>query len=432
MTSLTPVRRTPSTLPYQMVGGLLLGLAVGLLFPGFGIRLQWVGTAFIQAVQMIVIPIVFSAVTLGICRMGSDIRKLGRIALFSFGWFYLATLIAILVALALNGVFHPGSGAGVVATGKVPPNLALSVDWTKYFLDLIPGNVLAAMAAQKVLPTLVFSALFGVALATMGEQARPIVTLLETVLQAMFRITNWIVSTAPLAIFAIMAWLFASQGSATILALGKLIATMYLALAILVIIFMAIMVALGERPIAVTRQMMGPVMLAFSTRSSEVALPLHFEKLEEMGVSPRIVSIVLPLGYSFNLDGSALYITLATTFLAEAYHITLTWSALLTILGTTLIASKGVANVPAGGLVALATVLTSVGLPVEAITIIAGVDAFMDMGRTAVNVFGNTAAVLLMCRIGGIHDEGQGNAVPLTEDSVSRHVSPGAAWTPTG
>jgi len=320
------------------------------------------------------------------------------------------------VALALNGLFHPGEGAGVVATGKVPPNLALSVDWVKYFLDLIPNNVLAAMAAQKVLPTLVFSVLFGLALATMGEAARPIVALLETILQAMFRVTNWIVSTAPLAIFAIMAWLFASQGSSTILALGKLIGTMYLALAVMVVIFMVIMLMIGERPLAVTRQMMGPVMLAFTTRSSEVALPLHIEKLEEMGVSNRIVSVVLPLGYSFNLDGSALYIALATTFLAEAYHITLSWSALLTILGTTLIASKGVANVPAGGLVALATVLTSIGLPVEAIAIIAGVDAFMDMGRTAVNVFGNTAAVLLLRKFGGFPVENEVAATsPLTQ-----------------
>lgn len=420
MTTLTPIRRKNSTLPFQMAGGLLLGLAVGLLFPTFGVKLQWVGTAFIQAVQMIVIPIVFSAVTLGVCRMGADIKRLGRVAILSFGWFYLATLIAIVVALALNGLFHPGEGAGVVATGKVPPNLALSVDWVKYFLDLIPNNVLAAMAAQKVLPTLVFSVLFGLALATMGEAARPIVALLETILQAMFRVTNWIVSTAPLAIFAIMAWLFASQGSSTILALGKLIGTMYLALAVMVVIFMGIMLMIGERPLAVTRQMMGPVMLAFTTRSSEVALPLHIEKLEEMGVSNRIVSVVLPLGYSFNLDGSALYIALATTFLAEAYHITLSWSALLTILGTTLIASKGVANVPAGGLVALATVLTSIGLPVEAIAIIAGVDAFMDMGRTAVNVFGNTAAVLLLRKIGGFPVENEVAATsPLTQAIVA-------------
>jgi DAACS family dicarboxylate/amino acid:cation (Na+ or H+) symporter len=221
----------------------------------------------------------------------------------------------------------------------------------------------------------------------------------------MFYVTRWIVALGPLAIFAIMAWLFSTQGIDSIVALAKLIGTMYSALIVLVAVFLLLMLALGERPLAVARQMAAPVALAFATRSAEVALPLHFEKLEEMGVPNKVVSVVLPLGYSFNLDGSALYIALATTFLAEAYNVTLTWSALATILMTTLIASKGVANVPAGGLVALATVLTSVGLPVEAIAIIAGVDAFMDMGRTAVNVFGNTTAVLLVRKFGGMSDE---------------------------
>ncbi len=401
----TTQRRRPSTLPLQMLAGLALGLCVGLLFPEFGQKLQWVGTVFIRAVQMIVIPVVFSAVTLGICRMGGDIRKLGRVALVSFGWFYGATLISILVALGLNGLFHPGVGAGLVASGTIPPNLALSVDWIAYLTDLIPANVLAVMAGQKVLPTLVFASIFGLALATMGDKGRPVVGLLEAVMEAMFRMTGWIVSTAPLAIFAIMAWLFASQGLHTILALGKLVAVMYLALAVIVGVFMLIMVAIGEKPLAVARQMLAPVVLAFSTRSSEVVLPLHYEKLEAMGVPNRVVSIVLPLGYSFNLDGSALYIGLTTTFLAEAYHIPLTLSSLTTILVTALIASKGVANIPSGGLIALATVLTSIGLPVEAIAIVAGVDAFMDMGRTAVNVFGNTAAVLLIRKIGGFSAE---------------------------
>jgi dicarboxylate/amino acid:cation (Na+ or H+) symporter, DAACS family len=398
-------QRSPSMLPFFMLGGLVLGLAVGLVFPGFGSKLQWIGTAFIRSIQMIVIPIVFSAVTLGVCRMGSHIGKLGRVALISFGYFYAATAVAIVVALLLNGIVHPGLGAGLLSTGKIPSNLALSVDWSKYILDLIPSNIVAAMAEQKILPTLIFACLFGVALATMRERAAPVIAVLETVLQAMFHVTRWIVALGPLAIFAVMAWLFSTQGIDSIFALAKLIGTMYMALIVLVAVFLLVILALGERPLAVARQMAAPVALAFATRSAEVALPLHFEKLEEMGVPNKIVSIVLPLGYSFNLDGSALYIALATTFLAEAYNVTLTWSALATILMTTLIASKGVANVPAGGLVALATVLTSVGLPVEAIAIIAGVDAFMDMGRTAVNVFGNTTAVLLVSKFGGMSDE---------------------------
>jgi dicarboxylate/amino acid:cation (Na+ or H+) symporter, DAACS family len=396
-----PMWRRSSTLPLQMLAGLVLGLIVGLLWPGVGSVLQPVGTAFIQAIQMIVIPLIFSAVTLGVWRMGENARQLGRVAIVAFVWFYVASFFAILVALGVNGLFHPGVGANVTATGGVPANLAISVDWTRYLLDLIPTNVLAAMAGQRVLPTLVFAILFGSGLARIGDTARPVVGVLEAVLATMFRVTGWIIRLAPFAIFAIMAWLFATKGLGTIVALARLISLMYLGLIIMVLVFWVVLALLGENPITVTRRVLEPVLLGFTTRSSEVTLPVHIGALERMGVPNKVVSLVLPLGYSFNLDGSTLYITLAVTFLAEAYHLQLTWSSELTIILTAMIASKGIANVPSGGLVALASVLTAVGLPVEAIAIVAGVDPFMDMGRTAVNVFGNTVAVKLVQKLGG-------------------------------
>jgi dicarboxylate/amino acid:cation (Na+ or H+) symporter, DAACS family len=396
-------RRAGIGLPLKMLAGLALGLLVGMEWPSFGKTLQPVGTAFIQAVQMIVIPLIFSAVTLGVHRMGENARQLGRVAIVAFGWFYVATLLAVLIGLGVDGLFHPGVGANLVPTGSVPPNLALSVDWTKYVLDLIPTNIVAVMAAQRVLPTLVFAVLFGLALARIGSAtARPVVMLLEAVMAAMFRVTSWIIWTAPFAIFAIMAWLFATQGLTTIAALARLIGEMYIGLIAMVICFWLVLALLREHPFATTRHVLEPLLLAFTTRSSEVTLPVHMETLERMGVPNKVVSLVLPLGYSFNLDGSALYITLAVTFLAEAYHLQLTWSSELTILVTAMIASKGIANIPSGGLIALATVLTAVGLPIEAIAIVAGVDVFMDMGRTAVNVFGNTIAVKLVQKLGGL------------------------------
>lgn len=392
-----------STLPLQMLVGLVLGLIVGIEWPSVGKGLQPIGLAFIQAIQMIVIPLIFSAVALGVYRMGENARQLGRVAVVAFVWFYVATLFAVLVALGLNGLLHPGSGANLVPTGTVSPSLALSVDWTKYLLDLIPTNIVAAMAAQRVLPTLVFAILFGLGLARIGEAiARPAVMLMEAVLAAMFRVTGWIIVLSPLAVFAIMAWLFATQGTAAITALAWLIGSMYLGLLLMVLCFWVVLALLRENPLAITRNVLEPVLLGFTTRSSEVTLPVHIETLERMGIPNKVVSLVLPLGYSFNLDGSTLYVTLAVTFLAEAYHVQLTWASELTILVTAMIASKGIANVPSGGLVALATVLTAIGLPVEAIAIIAGVDAFMDMGRTAVNVFGNTIAVKLVQKLGGL------------------------------
>lgn len=402
MTTARIEHRKPGVpLPLQMLIGLVAGLAIGFFWPSFGAALQPIGTAFIEAIKMVVIPIVFSVVTLGVYKMGTDIKQLGRVALVAFVWFYVATFFAILIALGLDGIFHPGVGANLVPTGKIPPNLAVSVDWVKFLIDLIPSNIVAAMAAQKVLPTLVFAVIFGVALASIGERATPVVRILDAVQTAMFRVTQWIITLSPIAILGIMAWLFATQGGGTILALLRLIATMYLGLVIVILLFCVMMMLMGERPLAVIRKVIEPVMLGFTTRSSEVTLPVHLERLREMGVPDKIVSVVLPLGYSFNLDGTILYMALATTFLAEAYNLSLTWSALATILITTAIASKGIANVPSGGLVALATVLTAIGLPVEAIALIAGVDAFMDMGRTATNVFGNTVAVMLVQKFGG-------------------------------
>ncbi|MFK4683298.1 DAACS family dicarboxylate/amino acid:cation (Na+ or H+) symporter [Bradyrhizobium diazoefficiens] len=292
-----PLFRLP--LVFQMLLGLVLGLGVGLLWPDFGASLRPIGTAFVEAVKMIVIPVVFAAVTLGLYRMGSELKVLGRVAAISLGYFYLATVISILIGLLLNAAFHPGAGAPLAATGKVPQNLAVSVDWIKFFMDMIPSNIVAAMAEQKILPTLVFAILFGLALASVGKVGEPMVAVLEAVMAAMFKITKWITSLAPIAIFAVMAWLFATQGLATVIALAKLVGVMYLGLAIMVAIFWLMLLAIGEKPLAVTKAVMEPMILAFSTRSSEVTLPLHMEKLRAMGASERIVSVVLPLGYAF-------------------------------------------------------------------------------------------------------------------------------------
>jgi DAACS family dicarboxylate/amino acid:cation (Na+ or H+) symporter len=386
-------------LPLQIVLGVLLGLATGLLWPAAGAAMQPLGTAFVSAVKMVVIPLVFCAVALGSMKMGHDAPRLGRVALVAFGWFYFASAIAIVIGLMLNTVFHPGIALHLSAPPDLSTNLATGIDWTKFLLDLIPSNIVAAMAQQKVLPTLVFAVLFGLALAAIGEQrARPMADVLASVLAVMFRITNWIVALAPIAVFGVIAWLFATQGAQTVWGLVKLIAVMYLGYAIFALLCVAGFGLVGERPLFVTRQMAGPVLLAFVTRSSEAALPLHLEKLEAIGVPNRIASVVLPLGYSFNLDGSALYIGIATTFIAEAYGLRLSMPQLMTILGTALIASKGVANVPSGSLLALSTVLLALGLPAEAVALVAGVDVFLDMGRTGMNVLGNTLAVLVARR----------------------------------
>ena len=395
-------KKRPIPLPIQMVLGLVLGIVFGFLAPHFSQALAPVGTAFVQAIKMIVVPLVFTAITLGIYQMGNSAKQLGKVSVISLLYFFIATVVAIIIGLALNGMFHPGVGVNLSHTAELPKNINTTVNWTKFFLDMIPSNVFAAMSGTNLLPVLVFAVLLGLALASTGSRAKPLVDVLDALMAAVFKLTGWIIALSPIAIFAIIAWLFSTQGMHTILALLKLVLVMYLGLGVLLVLFAILMLCIGEQPLKTAKAVSEPVILAFATRSSEATLPLHMEKLVEMGVPKAVASVVLPLGYAFNRDGSIMYFALAVGFLADAYNIPLDPSTLLSIIVVTTLASKGSANVPSGGLVAIAMVLTTIGIPVEALAIIAGVDAFLDMGRTAVNVVSNTVAVKLVMRWAGI------------------------------
>lgn len=396
----------------QIMIGLVLGCIIGLLWPSLGSKLQPIGTAFIKAIKMIVIPLVFSAVTLGIYKMGSNFKQLGKLALMSFGYFYTATGLCIVLGLVLNSIFHPGAGVSLEATGNIPANLAKAINWTQFFLDLIPDNVIMVASQQKIIPTLFFAICFGISLANVGNYAKPVVNLLEGIMQAMFKLTQGIIAFSPLAVAGIMAWVFATQGGSVLYAMAKLVGVFYIGMLIIMIAFWIMTLMLGMKPIEMTKQISEPLLLAFTTCSSEVTLPSLMQILQRMGIPNKVVSFVVPLGYSFNTDGSAFYQALTVTFLAEAYGLHLDLPSILTILLTTLIANKGTANVTAASLVILAVILTSIGLPVEAIAIVAGVDRFIDMGRTCINVFGNTIAALLLHRFGG---KGIIDDIPTTE-----------------
>ena len=393
------LKKTP--LWVQIFVGLVLGAAVGLLFPDFAKALQPIGNAFIKAIKMIVIPLVFAAVTLGIYTMGSNLKELGRLGAIAFVWFYIATAIAIALGITLNEIFHPAAGIQLEKTGDIPKNLATSINWVNFFLDIIPANVVDAMQNQKIIPTLFFAVCFGLALSKAGEMGTKVVKILEGILGAMFKLTQGIVNTAPLAVFALIGWVVAAQGHTLLIAMAKLIGVMYIGLGCMAVVFLVVVKLLGFSPFDIMKKVMEPLLLAFSTASSEVTLPVHMRILESTGIPNKVVAFVLPLGYSFNLDGAAFGQAMYTCFLAEAYGIQLTLPAMLTILLTALVANKGTANVPGASLVVMAVLLTSLGLPVEAIAIIAGIDRFGDMGRTTINVFGNTVAALALWKWGG-------------------------------
>lgn len=409
------------TLPLQMLGGLVVGCIIGLIYPDLGKQLLPLGQAFIKALRMIVIPLVFSSIALGIYNMGRELALLGRIVGIAFAWFFFATGVCIVSGLVINAIFHPGIGADISLVGQVPKNAGLKIDLTQFLLDLVPANIVAAMAEQKILQVLVFGIMFGAALASIGQLGQDVARVLAGVQQAMMKMVRWVIVLAPIAIAGVMAWLFASQGADVLIALAKLVASLYVGLVAVVLVMWLVLFLIGYNPLAVTRKLAEPLLLAFTTRSSETTLPIHMEILERMGTPNRVVSTVIPLGYSFNQDGTSLYISLAVAFVVEAHHIAMDWPAMLTIILTGLIATKGMGNVGGGGLIAATTVLVALGLPLESVAILAAIDVFLDMGRTTVNVFGNTVAVLLVNRFGGMGVEPEASAAAETR-ALSGHV----------
>lgn len=393
-------RRRGIPLPVQMLIGLAVGCAIGVLWPGFAKQLLPIGQTFVKALRMLIIPLIFSSIALGIYQMGREVKILGRIIVIAFVWFYAATGGCFLLGMFMNEIFHPGIGANLSLLGSVPANAGLKVDWVQFLTDLVPANIINAMAQQQVLSVLLFGILFGAALSTLDGAERGVTVALRGVQLAVMTMVRWIVALAPLAIASVMAWLIATQGGQTLYALMKLILTMYAGLAVVVVLMLTVIRLVGENPFSMVRKLAEPLILAFTTRSSEVTLPIHMEILERFGIPNKIVSTVIPLGYAFNQDGSSLYVALAVAFVAEANHISLGLTQYVTILITGLIATKGMGNVSGGGLVAATTVLVAMGLPIESVALIAGIDVFLDMGRTTVNVLGNTVAVLLVRRFG--------------------------------
>ncbi|SIO48727.1 dicarboxylate/amino acid:cation (Na+ or H+) symporter, DAACS family [Burkholderia sp. GAS332] len=400
------------TLPLQMLVGLVIGCLVGHFLPELGKQLLPISQIFMNALRMIIVPLVFSSITLGIYNMGRDLSALGRIVVVVFLWFFTATGMCIAIGLLMNGIFHPGFGADLSIAGAIPAQAGLHVNLTQFLLELVPPNIVDAMAHQKVLQVLLFGILFGAALTQTGEVGHGVARVLLGVQLAMMRIVRWIIALAPIAVVAAMAWLFASQGVSTLFALAKLVGTLYVGLVVVVLIMWVVILGCGHNPLSVTRKIAEPLLLAFTTRSSETTLPIHMEILERMGVSNKVVSTVIPLGYSFNQDGTSLYVSLAVAFVVEAHHIALTMPTMLTIIVTALIATKGMGNVSGTGLIAATTVLVALGLPIESIAVLAAIDIFLDMGRTTVNVFGNTVAVLLVERFAN-SDSGEPESSPM-------------------
>lgn len=397
------MNKTPSkiSLPIQMFAGLVLGGACGIWLPDVGAKLGFVTAIFGHAIKMVVMPLIFLSVTLGVYRARQQRGRLGSVAGLSIAFFVVMTALAAALGLLLNFAFRPGLGASMAQTGSMPQHLASSIDWMQFAVDLIPSNIVAALAAGNSLPVLVFGLLLGSALSAVPDRAEPAIAVFEALLAALFKLVEWVIAWSPLAIFSALALLFATKGFAALHPLLKLLGVAYLGMAILAVILTTIIKVSGQSPLAVLRKVREPLILAFTTRSSEITFPLHLKKLTEMGVPRGVASTILPLAYIFNRDGAVLYTALAVGYLGDAYHIVWTWPIVLTVAILTIVTIDGAANVPSGAIVAITVVLTSIGLPADAVLLILGVDAFFDMGRTALNVYASTTAAAVAVKLAG-------------------------------
>ena len=359
-----------------------------------------VTTLFLRLIKMIIAPLVFSTLVAGIAHMG-DIAALGRVGIRALAWFIFATLISLSLGLILVNLLQPGIGLHLpTPAADAASDIATAAFNLKDFVShVVPASIVDAMATNEILPIVVFSVFFGVAMTAIGDKAKPLLRGVESLVQVMLQITGYVMRVAPFAVFAAVTGAIAERGPGVIATYGKFVGSFYLGLALLWTILLGFaFLAVGKRVVHLVRYIRDPVVLAFSTASSEAAYPRTLEALDRFGVPPRIASFVLPLGYSFNLDGSMMYMTFASIFIAQIYGIHLSLGQQVTMLLVLMITSKGMAGVPRASLVVITATLAMFHIPEAGIGLILAVDHFLDMGRSATNVVGNAVASVLVAR----------------------------------
>jgi proton glutamate symport protein len=428
--SALPAADRPSRLPSlttQIFIGLLLGVVIGYAWPSFGVALKPLADIFLRMIKMIIAPLLFSTLVVGIAGTG-DLKEMGRIGAKALIWFQAGTLVALAISLVMMNVFQPGAGVAI-QLGAGPEDMAAMAGRQRGAWDIIinvfPTSVIDAMARGDILQIVVFATIFGTALSAIGEKGAPVVAVLDAVAHVMFRFTAYVMLFAPVGVMAAIAATVGGHGVAILVTLGKLVVVMYGALVIYVLVAVIGAAVLVRVPIlAFMRAIREPFLIAFTTSSSEAALPKALEVMERFGVPKRIVGFVLPTGYSLNLDGSTLYLAAASLFVAQIAGIELGLGQQLLIMLTLLLTSKGVAGVPRAALVILTGTLHTFGLPLEGAALLLGVDQLLDMGRTAVNVMGNCIATVVVARWEGVFDDARmrqamqgGAAAPSAEQA---------------
>ena len=390
---------------------LVAGIAVGVISPAFARSLEPVSNIFLRLIKSIVGPLLFGTLIYGIASAG-ELKTMGRIALKSITYFEVATTFALVIGLTMVNLLQPGAGLSLTGEGTAGlQGVNKPISLSGVLEHAVPSNIFESLAQNDVLQMVIFFFLFGAACSAIGEKAQPVVKFAGAVAEVMFRYTKYVMYLAPFGVAAAIAVTIGSKGIAVLFSLGKLVGSLYLAEFLFVVVVLGSAVTLSKVPLGrFFRAVRQPFLIAFSTASSEAALPLALENMERFGVPKHIVGFVLPTGYSFNLDGSTLYLSLASVFVAQAAGVHMPLGTQITMMLTLMLTSKGAAAVPRASLVILAGTLGTFHLPLEGVTLILGVDALMDMCRTSVNLLGNCVATAVIARWEGVEFERVGPA----------------------
>ncbi|MBU3215655.1 cation:dicarboxylase symporter family transporter [Clostridium estertheticum] len=402
----------------QILIGLTLGVIVGAIFygnPAVIPFLQPLGDVFIRLIKMIIVPIIFCALVVGIAG-GEDGKQIGRLGLKTLIYFEVVTTVAILIGILAGNVFHPGTGIDMATLVKT--NISSYVSTTKsvanhstvdMLVNIVPTNIVSAMAEGNMLSIIFFSVMFGLGISAVGEKAKPVLQLCQGISEAMFWVTNQVMKVAPIGVFGLMGVTVSKFGLKSLIPLGKLTFTVYGCMIFFVLVILGLIAKMvGINIFSLIKVLKDEIILAYTTASSEAVLPRVMNKMESFGCSKSVVSFVIPTGYSFNLDGSTLYQSIAALFIAQLYGVHLSIFAQINLVVVLAITSKGMAGVAGASLVVLLATLGSVGIPLEGVAFVAGIDRILDMARTVVNVVGNSLAAVVMSKWEGKYDAVKG------------------------
>ncbi|GAB4041470.1 dicarboxylate/amino acid:cation symporter [Spirosoma jeollabukense] len=402
--------------------GMVLGIAIGYFFPattsGFsGTDLNILSKIFLRLIKMIIGPLVFATLVVGIAKLG-DFGTVGRIGLKTLAYFYFATILSLVVGLLVVNILRPGEVMNITQLPAKGTDVGVEVQkmsFENFITHIVPTSFIDALATNEILQIVVFSIFFGIAVGAVGEQGKIMIKALDALSHIMFKITSYVMAFAPFGVLGAIAAIVAQQG------LGILGGYVYLILCFfggllffIFVVLAAICLVVGIPYIALLKEIRSAIILSFSTASSEASFPQTIEALRRFGCSERIISFVLPLGYSFNLDGSMLYMTFATAFIAQAYHVPLSIEQQITMMLTLMITSKGIAGVPRASLVVIAGTMSLFNLPIEGLALLLGIDQVLDMGRSATSVAGNAVATCVISKW-----EGEFRTQPVETDEVA-------------